>query len=165
MSRYRTIKSSGRTGTLTRPQVRRIIREVREKRMENEKLSRNFHASEFDCKCGKCDTITHGKYGGDCMNVRFLQELQIVRDEYTKPIQITSGIRCPEWNEHEGGSKTSSHLFGYAADIYCEDLMDRFLLLGAIMSGASAIVRVGIGKDFIHVDMDPNKVPYVVWVY
>ncbi len=125
------------------------------------KLSRNFHASEFDCKCnrGQCEADGMDMWG------RFIMELQIVRDEYTKPMQITSGMRCIEHNKDEGGSKTSSHLTGTAADIYCEDLMDRFLLLGAIMSGASAIVRVGIGKDFIHVDMDPNKVPYVVWVY
>ena len=25
--------------------------------------------------------------------------------------------------------------------------------------------RIGIGKDFIHVDMDPNKEPNVTWVY
>ncbi len=123
------------------------------------KLSRNFHASEFSCKCGCWSG------NGDNMNKRFIQELQIVRDEYAKPMKITSGMRCIGRNKSVGGSKTSSHLTGYAADIYCEDLMDRFLLLGAIMSGASAIVRVGIGKDFIHVDMDPNKVPYVVWVY
>ena len=131
-----------------------------------EKLSRNFHAREFDCKCGSVDCPTvGGDETGPHMNMRFMQELQIVRDEYAKPMQVTSGMRCGTWNKHEGGSKTSSHLRGYAADIYCEDLMDRFLLLGAILSGASAIVRIGIGKDFVHVDMDPNKVPYVVWVY
>jgi len=25
--------------------------------------------------------------------------------------------------------------------------------------------RIGIGKDFIHVDMDPNKEPNVMWTY
>src|SRR5262249_44570312 len=33
------------------------------------------------------------------------------------PLHISSGYRCPELNEAIGGSKTSAHCLGYAADV------------------------------------------------
>jgi uncharacterized protein YcbK (DUF882 family) len=42
--------------------------------------------------------------------------LQPVRDKFG-PIRITSGYRCPEVNKLAGGSKTSNHVLGFAADI------------------------------------------------
>ena len=36
-----------------------------------------------------------------------------------RPIHITSGFRCPELNARIGGSKTSAHLEGRAADFIC----------------------------------------------
>lgn len=35
----------------------------------------------------------------------------------TPAIRVTSGYRCPELNKAVGGTKTSAHLLGYAADI------------------------------------------------
>lgn len=45
------------------------------------------------------------------------QILQPMRDAWGKPLQITSGYRCPELNAKVGGSPTSAHLAGLAADI------------------------------------------------
>lgn len=50
-----------------------------------------------------------------CVNI-----LQPVRDEFG-PIYITSGYRSPELNKKIGGSPSSNHLFGYAADIESYD--------------------------------------------
>lgn len=36
---------------------------------------------------------------------------------YGKPITVNSGYRCPELNKAVGGSKTSDHMKGFAADI------------------------------------------------
>lgn len=38
-------------------------------------------------------------------------------DIYGKPITVNSGYRCPELNKAVGGSKTSDHVKGFAADI------------------------------------------------
>lgn len=46
--------------------------------------------------------------------------LQPVRD-HTGPLRITSGIRPPWLNTLEGGSPTSSHLWGGAADVESAD--------------------------------------------
>ena len=43
--------------------------------------------------------------------------LDPVREQYGKPIQVTSGFRCPELNKLVGGVHTSDHLKGRAADI------------------------------------------------
>lgn len=43
--------------------------------------------------------------------------LQKIRDIYNKPIIVTSGYRCEKLNKAVGGSKTSQHRLGQAADI------------------------------------------------
>lgn len=45
----------------------------------------------------------------------FLDDL---REAWGSGIKVTSGFRCDKLNEFVGGSKTSAHPMGYAADIY-----------------------------------------------
>lgn len=47
--------------------------------------------------------------------------LQPIRTAYGKPLNVTSGYRCPALNKAVGGSPTSAHLYGYAADIQPAD--------------------------------------------
>lgn len=52
-------------------------------------------------------------------NVQALVEnvLDPLREAYGKPITVTSGYRCPALNKAVGGSATSDHMKGQAADI------------------------------------------------
>ena len=52
-------------------------------------------------------------------NLKQLAEkvLQPVRDAYQKGVKVNSGYRAPEVNAKVGGSKTSDHCKGQAADI------------------------------------------------
>ena len=43
--------------------------------------------------------------------------LDPLREEYGKPIVVTSGFRCPRLNHAVGGVATSQHMKGEAADI------------------------------------------------
>lgn len=43
--------------------------------------------------------------------------LDPLRTIYGKPITVNSGYRCPELNKAVGGSATSDHVKGFAADI------------------------------------------------
>lgn len=45
--------------------------------------------------------------------------LEPVREYIGEPIKISSGYRSPELNKKVGGSKTSQHCLGEAADIVC----------------------------------------------
>jgi len=47
--------------------------------------------------------------------------LQPIRDKYGDAIYVRSGYRCDELNKLVGGSKTSQHRKGEAADIVCKD--------------------------------------------
>lgn len=54
--------------------------------------------------------------------------LDPLREAFGRPIIVTSGYRCPELNKAVGGSPTSAHLQGYAADLVPKDgNVQRFL--------------------------------------
>ncbi len=60
-----------------------------------------------------------------CTNI-----LEPLRDDIGFSLHISSGYRCPRLNKAIGGSKTSQHMVGEAADIQChgttnEQLFDR----------------------------------------
>ncbi|MFC1755023.1 D-Ala-D-Ala carboxypeptidase family metallohydrolase, partial [Thermoproteota archaeon] len=80
-------------------------------------LSQHFSRSEFTCNhCGELPQS--GIHKG---LVRKLEQLhsrlsERYSDDGIVEIVISSGYRCPDWNEHEGGTKTSQHLYGMAAD-------------------------------------------------
>jgi uncharacterized protein YcbK (DUF882 family) len=88
--------------------------------------------------------------------------LDLARELAEVPFKITSGYRCEKHNQEVGGVKNSSHLKGYAVDIYVSNNLARLQILkGLIIAG---LRRIGIGKDFIHVDVDPEKTNNV-WLY
>jgi len=123
----------------------------------NRRLSPNFIAREFICPCCykegiKDDLVFHLQMAHDMLPVH-------------RVIIITSGYRCEEHNRDPkvGGKETSSHLKGLAADIKCDDSAYRFILIKALLKVGFA--RIGIGKDFIHVDLDMDKTQNLIWVY
>lgn len=83
------------------------------------KLSKNFTLEEFYTSA----TANARKINNmPDENIRkHIQELvdnilQPLRDAWGSGIHINSGYRCPKLNTAVGGSKTSAHLTGYAAD-------------------------------------------------
>lgn len=56
-------------------------------------------------------------------NLEFLVDLILdpARENLRKPITVSSGFRNPEVNRAVGGSSTSQHLKGEAADLTCYD--------------------------------------------
>jgi len=112
-----------------------------------------FKLEEFACTCcGKKE-----------MHIELLEMLDLARSLSGKPIIITSGYRCKHYNREIGGSDTSSHLEGLAADIACTDSSNRYNMLNALK--LAGFTRIGINKRFIHVDIDKNKDQQVIWVY
>ena len=116
-------------------------------------LTANFNRVEFECKCG-C--------GKDDIKDDLAVKVQLVRDLIKRPIRINSGIRCAQHNANTKAKPTSSHVDGWAADLGYSGSAERYELLKAAME---VFARVGIAKTFIHVDVDPNKSPRVVWLY
>ena len=119
-----------------------------------------FKLSEFD---------SPDKPGsGEMMDPTVVQMLDIARDIYGYPMIVTSGFRTIEHNRSliERGyaaSPKSSHLLGLAVDIAVPNSQRRLLMLEALLD--AGFHRIGVGKNFIHVDLDPNKTPNCLWVY
>jgi zinc D-Ala-D-Ala carboxypeptidase len=55
--------------------------------------------------------------------------LEQVRELAGKPIAISSGYRSPELNRWVGGSSTSAHTLGLAADITCSGITPKALAM------------------------------------
>jgi len=101
--------------------------------------------------------------GKKYMDKRFLDALDDARDVAGVPFKINSGFRTPEHNAKVGGSANSSHMKGCAADIHCPDNEMRFHIIDALYY--VGFDRIGVGKTFIHVDLDMEKTPKRMWVY
>jgi len=73
--------------------------------------------------------------------VRLAQVLEEVRGLLAaRPVIVTSGYRCAALNKRVGGSKTSAHMDGRAADIQCP-------ALGSAREVAERIKRGGLALD------------------
>lgn len=109
---------------------------------------------EFECPCGECENK---------IDPAFVTLLGAARERACTPFIITSGYRCEAHNTAIGGSATSSHLKGCAADIAVKGSRERWLILEALIR--FKFTRLGIGEDFIHVDIDSEKAQDVIWDY
>ena len=110
-------------------------------------LTEHFTKEEFDCQCG-CGN------GDIVISENLVFELECVRIHYGKPMRINSGIRCLSHNRKIGSRDTSSHIKGLAVDIGCTQMADRYELMYFFVKNFK---RIGIHKEFIHVDIDVNK--------
>lgn len=109
---------------------------------------------DLTCKCG-C-----GKY---IENADLITLLYHIEKGYGKELKIVSGTRCLAHNAAVGGTKSSAHLTGEAADIFCDKSFDRFLLMKlALDFGAK---RIGIAKTFLHIDVSQKLPQRVIWLY
>lgn len=97
-------------------------------------LSPAFRVREFRCRDGT-DTIL--------IDEGLVVLLQCIREHFGKPVYITSGYRTAAYNAAVGGSKSSQHLLGRAADLYVEGVP-----VAAVAAYAETLLpsRGGIGR-------------------
>lgn len=72
-----------------------------------------YRLEEFRCKCSKACTGYPA-----ILNPKLLVNLDNLRIHFKNPINLSCALRCKIHNAEVGGSKTSGHLKGNAADIY-----------------------------------------------
>jgi uncharacterized protein YcbK (DUF882 family) len=121
-------------------------------------LSEHFSSKEFFCRCGDCDPLEMPKPNGE-----LVAALQWIRTAYGEPIIITSGVRCPAGNVEAGGVDDSAHLTGHAADVQVANSRERFRLVELALK--ANVNRIGVGRDFLHLDVDKSKQGQVMWLY
>ena len=119
-------------------------------------LSPHFSRHEFACHCG-C--------GFDDVDPKLIDLLEEIRGNVNEPIIITSGCRCPYYNDSVGGVPNSAHTRGTAADIKTGIMYgaDRHAIVeGAVFGNAAGI---GVASTFIHVDVDSVLPRPSMWTY
>lgn len=97
------------------------------------------------------------------MNVGFLNKLTTARKKAAIAFKITSGYRSPEHNKKVGGVANSSHVHGCAADIYAPTSRQKYIIINALLE--AGFNRIGVAKNFIHVDNDARKPEDVIFTY
>ena len=77
---------------------------------------RYFTRAEFKCKCGGqfCDG-----YPAE-MQEAVVRIADAARAHFGRPANVISGLRCKQWNAHEGGHENSQHQYGEAIDLKIE---------------------------------------------
>ena len=117
-------------------------------------MAKYFKISEFDCKCG-C--------GKNNIDDELVKKLDRVREKAGIPIVVSSGCRCEKHNKEEGGKENSAHLSGLAVDMKAISSGTRWKLMEALFT--TGFNRIGMGKTFIHADIDIAKSEKVMWLY
>ena len=122
------------------------------KKGEVTKLSTNFKSTEFDCHGKGCCSST-------LIDEKLIEYVQKIRDHFGKPVNISSGYRCPTHNKNVGGATGSRHAKGQAADIYINGVKPAEIAKYAESLGILGIGLYETDKDghFVHVDTRTTK--------
>ena len=118
------------------------------------RLAPSFTVREFRCRDGS-DAIM--------IDQTLVVLLQAIREHFNKPITITSGYRTGTHNTAVGGSKSSQHLLGKAADIQVADTTVEAVAVYAesLMPDWGGVgrypVKAGRAKGWVHVDTRAKK--------
>ena len=105
------------------------------------RLSTHFARREFACACG-C--------GFDTIDAETLRILEAVREHFGRPLIVTSGARCRDYNASVGGARQSQHLVGRAADIKVKD--HPAMIVADFIEERFPDASVGRYLTFTHVD-------------
>lgn len=112
----------------------------------NTKISKHFRVREFACKDGT-DSVM--------ISSELVWTLEKIREHFNRPIIINSAYRTPNHNKAVGGSPSSRHLLGQAADIVVKDVPPSTVYAFC----SSLLTTGGVGKydTFTHVDVRKKK--------
>lgn len=116
-------------------------------------MSEHFQPKEFASKDGRKSpyplVVQQGLY----------DLLELIREEFGKPIYVNSGYRSPQHNAKVGGAKGSYHVKGMAADIRPRQGQNFESELGRLKNICNRLCDGGVGfyNTFVHVDIGPNR--------
>ena len=110
----------------------------------NTKLSKNFTVKEFRCNDGSDKILI------DSDLVSYLQK---IRDHFGKSVHVISGYRTLAYNSAVGGTSSSYHVKGQAADIQINGVNPAIVAMYAETIGAGGIGLYSyVSGGFVHVD-------------
>lgn len=106
--------------------------------------------TEYECSC--CKKLPLDLDIEDLLYCYYelFEAFKDIRNEWNKPIPISSGYRCERHNYAVGGVPLSAHMFGCALDLDIED--SRVDALRGVIELVAPDLRMGIYPGFIHID-------------
>jgi len=107
---------------------------------------------EYQCSC--CHKLPPDFNPGLPSYAYLFNSFRRIREEWGKPLKISSGYRCPSHNKAIGGSYLSVHMFGLALDIDVGTVEEVNRLFNIIV-GIDKDLRIGKytrSGTFIHID-------------
>lgn len=123
---------------------------------KNEKIeSKYFAEAEFQ-KCTPACSLQD-------MNRSAMWIFDAVREAAGIPLVINCAYRSPEWDRSKGRSGNSAHCKGMALDIRCTSSANRMKIVAAAVE--VGIKRIGIAKNYVHLDVDDSLPQDVMWDY
>ena len=121
-----------------------------------EPCTENFPVFELRCKCEICRL----EVPNEC-STEALTALQRVREEFGKPITLTSAYRCENHPKEARKTKPGRHNEGIAFDILVPWGSDRMTLL--MLAAKHGFSGFGFANSFLHIDY--RDTPYASWGY
>ena len=116
-----------------------------------------FMSSEFDSP--------DQRGSGELIHPVLVGKLDSIREDVGFPLIINSGVRTETHNEQVGGVTQSAHTYPCycAVDVRYKTKAQQRAIIGSAKK--HGITRIGIGRTFIHMDIDTTKPQNVVWYY
>lgn len=118
------------------------------------KLSEYFSVYEFRCGLGRGCSCATTLIDDDLVAI-----LQRIREHFGKPVTVTSGYRCADYNRSVSKATASRHTKGQAADIVVAGVKPAEVAKYAESIGVLGIGLYETDKDghFVHVDTRATK--------
>ncbi len=109
---------------------------------------------------GRCKYFTDEETEG--MQTDICMRLDLAREYFGNPIELTCGYRSPEHNAEIGGVQNSAHTKGMAADVKAPtDPAMREKMMWSF--GCAGFKRVESAPKHFHVDTDDTKPTPCFW--
>lgn len=96
------------------------------------------------------------------LSQELLDRLEYARSLCGFSFILTSAYRTQEYEHDKNRTGSSSHCKGLAVDISCNSEERRYILVQNLLRAGFS--RIGIGKTFIHADIDRQK-KSCIWLY
>lgn len=124
-----------------------MIVKYSKKKDGDRKITRDFRVREFACRDGS-DTVY--------VDSALADYLQRIRNWACAPVRISSGYRTPAWNKKVGGSSSSYHTKGRAADIIVSGKSIYSVAKYAQAIGVNGVER-NDDSNYVHIDTRPGR--------
>jgi uncharacterized protein YcbK (DUF882 family) len=109
-------------------------------------ITKNFASTEFDCSC------KYPECQSTILDVAHIELLQKKREEWNKPVKITSAYRCQRHNKDVGGASQSRHILSDATDIQVVGMTP-----DQVADSCESFDGLGRYNTFTHIDSRGSK--------